>query len=528
MSNASLNPVASSGSHPGWPRILLLLAVVLFVLLLLFSETAWAMVQIWERSETFAHAFLVPPITLWLIWRRRADLAQMTPRPAPWLLVPLALFALVWMLGEMAATNAVTQLMLVAMLITTAATIVGLQVARALAFPLLFLFFCVPIGEFMQPWLMEHTANFTIAALRLCGVPVYREGLDFVIPTGRWSVVEACSGVRYLIASLMVGTLFAYLSYHSLKRRLAFVAVAIVLPIVANWVRAWGIVMLGHFSGNKLAVGVDHIIYGWVFFGLIMLAMFMIGARWSQPELPHPLPQIEQVADGAGRSRALFTAALCCLVLAAPQLVLKRLAAQQEPGAGAPELTPPSLAAQGWQGAAAPLTPWRPVFVNPVAERLEVFARAGQRVAMDTAYFRHQSFDSKLVSSTHETVPRAKAGWSSIGETQLQFDFKGSPVRVPVTVLVGDAGRRLLVARIYWLQGAWSSSDYTAKLRDLLNRLAGRGDAAASLVFMAEPADGKADPATLRDFLQTNAVALDAWLASTKTRGVATAPSPDN
>ena len=83
----------------------------------------------------------------------------------------------------------------------------GWAVTREIAFPLGFLFFAVPIGEFLVPTMIDYTADFTVAALRLTGIPVYREGNDFVIPSGNWSVVDACSGVRYLIASVMVGHL---------------------------------------------------------------------------------------------------------------------------------------------------------------------------------------------------------------------------------------------------------------------------------------------------------------------------------
>src|SRR5690606_32354628 len=116
--------------------------------------------------------------------------------------------------------------------------------------------------------------------------PVFREGLHFTLPTGRWSVVEACSGLRYLIASLALGVLYAYLQFRTLRYRLAFVALAILVPIVANWVRAYGIVMLGHVSNMKIAAGADHLIYGWVFFGMVMALLFWIGSRWREPALP--------------------------------------------------------------------------------------------------------------------------------------------------------------------------------------------------------------------------------------------------
>ena len=78
----------------------------------------------------------------------------------------------------------------------------------------------------MMPKLMEWTAWFTVLALRASGIPVYQEGLQFVIPSGNWSVVEACSGIRYIIASVTVGTLFAYLNYVTLRRRLIFIAIS--------------------------------------------------------------------------------------------------------------------------------------------------------------------------------------------------------------------------------------------------------------------------------------------------------------
>ncbi len=132
---------------------------------------------------------------------------------------------------------------------------------------------------------------------------MYREGQNFVVPSGNWSVVEACSGIRYLIASLTVGTLYAYLTYTSLKRRLIFVGISLLVPVVANWLRAYLIVMIGHLSGNKLAVGVDHLIYGWVFFGVVIAIMFAIGMRWAETEQPQRSPASPPPRRHAGCAR---------------------------------------------------------------------------------------------------------------------------------------------------------------------------------------------------------------------------------
>jgi exosortase A len=250
-------------------------------ILLLYRHTALGMVAIWARSDTYAHGFVVPLIALWLMARQRHRLAALAPRPAPLAALGLLAAALLWLVGDLVAVNAATQLALVSLLVLAVPTVLGWPIARVLAFPLGFLFFAVPIGDFMLPRLMEWTADFTVLALRFSGIPVYREGLQFVIPSGTWSVVEACSGIRYLIASLTVGALFAYLNYRSTAKRLLFMGVALLVPLVANWLRAYGIVLLGHVSGNELANGVDHLIYGWVFFGIVIMAMLLIGARWA-------------------------------------------------------------------------------------------------------------------------------------------------------------------------------------------------------------------------------------------------------
>jgi len=309
---------------PTWPRyagaLLLLLAWALFW----YFDTASAMVGIWLRSDTFTHGFVVVPIVLWLVWHKRATLAQLQPQPNAWALLPLALAAFAWLLGDLVAVNALTQLALVSMLVLLVPALFGLAITRMLGFALAFMFFAVPFGEFAMPQLMQWTADFTVMALRASGVPVYREGLQFIIPSGSWSVIEACSGVRYLIASLTVGVLFAYLNYQSTLRRAVFIVVSILVPIVANWLRAYMIVMLGHLSGNKLAAGVDHLIYGWVFFGIVILLMFMVGARWSEPEPAAPMatagaatqapsPQLVQA-----QARFVWVAVLAALLVAAP------------------------------------------------------------------------------------------------------------------------------------------------------------------------------------------------------------------
>lgn len=501
-----------------WRWALLQMALALLALLLLYRETALAMVGIWQRSDTFAHAFVVPPIALWLIWRRREALATLTPRPNAWFLLPLALAGLAWLLGELVAVNALTQLALVAQIALLVPLLWGSAVARRIRFPLLFLFFAVPVGEFMLPALMELTADFTVVAVRLSGVPVYREGLQFIIPSGSWSVVEACSGLRYLMASVMVGTLFAYLSYHSPRRRLIFVAVSLLIPLLGNWVRAYLIVMLGHLSGNELATGADHLVYGWVFFGILMLLMFMVGARWTEDEqVAAPAPAAEK--RSVSPAQCWLVTALAALVLAVPPLLQAR-AERADQTELALTLAAPSLA--DWSLQTEPLADWQPRFVNPRAELSAVYGRAGQRVGLHLAYYRQQGYESKLLGSHNQLLGPDEKRWALLDGSSQSLSLGGQLLslrseELRAGSLSGVRSQRLRVWQFFWVHGRLSASPAQAKAWNAWQRLSGQGDDAASVIVFTEDLqdNGEAAEQRLRDFLQQNWGAIAAQLDKT-------------
>jgi exosortase A len=504
------------------PGLLLIAA-----LLLLFRDTAQAMVTIWIRSDTFAHAFLVPPIVVWLVWRRRETLAALTPRAQPWMLLPIAGICLFWLLGELSGVNAATQFSLVALLVLSVPALFGLQVAWALCFPLIFLFFAVPLGEFMVPTMMEWTANFAVVAVRLSGIPVYREGLQFIIPSGSWSVVEACSGVRYLIASFMVGTLFAYLNFQSVRRRIVFMAASLLVPILANWLRAYLIVMIGHLSGNKLAAGVDHIIYGWVFFGIVIGAMFMIGARFAEPDAapPAPVPGAVPVAPGVPASTWWVGGAMALLLLGT-QAGFARIEAASD--TSTPMLSLPATLGTGWVADAQPLSDWTPAFLNASATAARSYRKAtGQGdalLAVWIGYYRNQGYERKLVTSSNgltELVP--DAAWAQVASGTRRLEAAAGAVDMRTAELRGSthpgepAAQRLRVWQVYWIGGRFIAGDARARVQVALNRLLGRGDDSAVVLLYTPIESSTAIPAAdallegvAREQLQTLADALAA------------------
>ncbi|WP_426194744.1 exosortase A [Massilia sp. DWR3-1-1] len=290
-------PAPRTFQPQSWSFMLPLL-VPLLALFALYATTAQSIVSIWNSSDTFTHGYIILPISIWLIWRRRGNFFAYPPTPCWPAVAGLALLGAGWLAARQADVQVVAQYAFVMMFPVAALALFGVRLARSFTFPLLFLLFAVPFGDVFIDPLINFTADFTVAAIRLTGIPLLRNGTRFEIPTGSWSVVTACSGVRYLISSVTIGCLYAYLTYSSTRKRLICIALAIIVPIIANGLRAYMIVMIGHLSGMELATGVDHLVYGWLFFGLVMFIMFWIGNRWREDEAVAPVP-VERGAAGA-------------------------------------------------------------------------------------------------------------------------------------------------------------------------------------------------------------------------------------
>jgi exosortase A len=484
-------------SAPAWACTLAAVSILAF-----HWKTAASIVAIWIRSETYTHGFLVIPICIWLAWRMRASLL-ITPAKPWWPGIALVTLATaLWVVASAADALGLGQFALAFMLQAAIVTIIGPRLARALAFPIMFLLFAVPFGEVFIPTMIDWTADFTVAAIRLSGVPVYRDANLFVIPTGAWSVVEACSGVRYVIASTMVGTLFAATAYRSWRRRALFLGASVLVPIVANWVRAYLIVMLGHLSNNRLAVGVDHIIYGWLFFGVVMLLLFWVGSLWQQDASPAPAVAVD--AD-VGRRVSLdrpasryFVASVACVVIAASALPLAG-AIGRASGSAAPSL-PPIDAADGWSAATPPITDWKPNFSGQAATLAQVFSKGEWRAGIDIEYYRGQTRGRELITSGNVLVVPWDVHWKKTASRNASIGWDGASRNVS-HVELANGETRLDVLSMYWVDGRITSSAPIGKALQAWSRLRGHGDDAALVVLYVRSAAGRSDaPQALRDF----------------------------
>ena len=491
MKPESDSPTTATSAAPAQRRNWLLAsAVMAFSILWVFvwyRETLLSTVAIWSRSETFAHGFLIFPISLYLIWARRTVLAKITPRPySPGIFV-IGGLGFCWLLAYLGGVQVVAQYSLVAMIPATVLTLLGPQVVRAIAFPLGFLLFAVPAGEFLIPHMMNFTADFVVAALQVSGIPVYREGLFFNIPSGQWSVVEGCSGLRYLIASFTLGCLYAYLTYRSTWRRLVFALMSLVVPIAANWLRAYMIVMIAHLSDMQLALGVDHYIYGWVFFGIVMMLLFWVGSFWREDQPVSPSEKAVPVATSLHepvQPGRFFVAGIAMLAVVAIGPAYATYVESLPVNTQGLTIAPPDSAG-GWVKQAMPIADWQPHYIGADAQVMQSYRKNGNTVGVYLDYYRTQRQDAELINSQNYMVRQKHPVWSNVGETTREISLPDGKVTIQQTLLRAQ-NQRLLVWNWNTLEGVHTLNPYLAKWLLAKSKLLGQRDD-GSVIVIAVP-----------------------------------------
>ncbi len=473
-----MNPKASMHT---WKIAAFGLFISIFAILLLNLGVVAFTVDTWTNNQTYTHGFLIFPISAWLIWRKRKILSGMLPAPQLPGLALMLLINLAWQLGHQADVIVVQQYCLIGMLIVTTWTLLGTKIFHRISFALFFLFLAVPIGEALIPSLMNFTADFTVDALQLTGIPVYREGTFFSLPDGNWSVVEACSGLRYLISSLTLGILYAYLTYRSLSRKLIFIAFSAIVPILANGIRAYMIVMIGHLSGMRLAAGIDHLIYGWIFFGLVMLLLFWIGSFFRENETDSE--EIPETETGQKPANAFLAAAVAIVAVIALNGVYAGILDSKLQTPQPIDLDMPAVSV--WQESSRPLFDWVPHYLGSKERFIRSYHRQGETVSLFVAYYRNQHQGAELVTSGNMLVKIADANWGNVGETESLIGIGTEQFRIRQALLKSTRGR-LLAWEWYWVDGRWTSNPYMAKLLEAKSRML-RGVDDAAVVVVAAP-----------------------------------------
>lgn len=483
-------PVQAAGRVSPWRVHLCALALVSTAILALFWRDAASMASIWWNSSTFNHVLLVPPIIFWLVWQRLPELARLRPAAWPGGLTLAAVGGLAWLLGEAGGVALARQLGLVLMLQGATIACLGPVVARGLTFPIAYALFLVPFGEELVPSLQLVTADIAMALLGLSGIPAHLEGVFITTPAGYFEVAEACAGAKFLIAMVAFGALVANVCFRSWPRRIAFIAASLIIPILANGVRAWGTIYIASRTSIDFAVGFDHVVYGGIFFALVIA--LTIAAAW---------PFFDRAIDGPwlGRDRAENVSRrsppIAFVALAAVTLAALPPAWSFAVSAGAERPLPSNLPmpdVPGWRQVPATGLAWRPRFAGADLFRIVRYRNLqGQEVDLAVAVYAIQAEGRELVGFGQG----AAEGWAWSAHADAPLGGRAERI--------GSHGLVREVLTFYRVGSVLTGSGVGVKLETMKARLFGGPQQAVAVVVSAPaPASGISPRPAINDFLR--------------------------
>jgi exosortase A len=477
-----------------WLTAGLAIALGLLALGVIYSAEISAAFGVWLASTAFNHCFLILPIALYLVYERRDAVAATLPQPAPLIGVAALPIAACWFVVERAGIMEARQLLAVGVAQVLLLAVLGPKTWRVFAVPFLYLFFLVPTGEFLVPWLQDFTVGFIALGLQLLRIPHFIGGITIEIPEGSFLVAEACAGLRFLIASLAFGVLYACLIYTSPLRRLLFIALSLVVPVIGNGLRALGIVLLGHALGSARAAEVDHVLYGWIFFGIVTALLILAGLPFRQ--VRQPVPVGRPPAPAASAAMATIAVIAVTASAALPRLVadgLDRAAWQRAaaaplelPLAAGCSLAPPSIGGLA-QAAAIPA----------VATLTRRYRCDGDALALHLVVFPPRIAAGPVFAALRSAS--IMPGWDEIDSTRLAFGSGNAAQNWQVRDLERD-GQFISVASALWIDGRPGSGGVAGRIRQALAVLRREPTSPVLAVVATEPsgARGRAHAAIQR------------------------------
>jgi eight transmembrane protein EpsH (proposed exosortase) len=410
-----------------------------------YFGTYSSIVRKWMDDAAFSHGFLILPISLWLAWRKRAELSAVTYRPSMIGAVLVLLCTLAWIVARGTGVLVLEQFAAVALVPALMLAVLGRQAVRVLAVPLGFLFFMVPFGRALVPFLMQITADFATILLQWSHVPVLRTYMYITIPGGWFEVARACSGLNYFTTSLVLGCLYAYLNYRGWLKRTTCVLAFVIIPIILNGLRVYITILVSHLTNMRFGPGTEHMTFGKIFFVIMMGVLFWVGRRWhDEPDASSATPAAPTRSASGLHWWPLAVATL--VALSGPAFVAVSIAGAasnlSSHGSGLVAMPP---TAQGWEGPADGKGRWRPLYRGGLIERQSVYHLIdGAPVDVFVAvYGLGKTVGAEMINYSNVVTDRERKSLTQ-DSTRAVLISSGQSLDVRELVVFADGGSRLV------------------------------------------------------------------------------------
>lgn len=463
----------SIGLKDEWAAPLFGYGVFVAVLIFVLQPTFWEMAKTWATSSSYSHGIAVIPAALWMISKTRKPLSiKMSFLPLIGILAGSGL----WLLGHAAGVALIEQIALITIAIAGVGVFFGLDALRQWAYPLTFLYFMVPFGESLLPYLQTMTAHVAVALLGVTGISTLLDGYMIETGAGLFEVAQACAGLRFLLAALMISAIFAHTALPTMKMRVIFLMIAVVVSLVANVVRAYLLILIATLSDMKLAVGADHAIIGLVFYAAVFALLFWIGGKLQSA----PKPETTRWADVSQQSWRVIATLPAFIIICATSLYAMLIIDRTPQGVFSQ--SPALISAAGWR-MLPPAQNWSAQLPNADTVSGATYQNTTHTVYVMLGGIHYDRAGHELVNG--RTRGFDGDDWRKIGETNEVIYLFGSSTDHQIDILAGPQRRRLAVMQAWWWNGKIYRDPLVLKRKQMFAKLRGQNPPGGVLFIAA-------------------------------------------
>lgn len=239
------------------------------------------LVRAWAHSDDYSHGFAIIPLSAYFLWQKRVTLLKVTVHGS-WSGLLVAAFSLcTYVVAQKGEMQTLASVSMVFFIWGAVIFLFGYPIFKACLFPLLILFFMIPVpAQVMAALTIPLQLLVTRASVWLAemiGIPIFHEGNVIHLTQGTFQVVQACSGLRSIMTLLTLGAVLAYFTLCSNALRGILFFLAIPIAIAVNIFRVFFLIAVFHFLQIDLSEGTLHTILGIAVFGLAFGIFLLVG-----------------------------------------------------------------------------------------------------------------------------------------------------------------------------------------------------------------------------------------------------------
>ena len=419
----------------------------------------------WREVHDYNHGYLVAGVVLAWLGLRWPELGSREVRPSAGGAALLGVALAVWLVAFAGHSLIGQQLLVPVVLWLSVWAGTGWSAARLLVAPLGYLYFAIPVWELFIPVLQQMTVVAAQTAMAIIGVPAVVNDFTVSIPEGTFSIIEGCSGRKYLVAALATAALGAAINRFDWRRGLLLGALAAGVALVANWIRVTTVIIAGHLTQMQgYLVAVEHRSFGNVIWLAVVAVILVLARRLAPPAATAHEPAASPGGLAPVGTRISRRAGLGTVV---PVMLLAATAAvahwHRDPGASRPALAYLPLATAEWQGPLPASSAWQPQFTGASEERRSAYASRAGTVEIYVNVYGRQRPGHKLLSAANTVLGPGE--WQRIDRAGFADALSAATGRLPTQLTATDPdGDRWVIAYAYQIGARRTGSEVVGQI----------------------------------------------------------------